>query len=215
METKTQILIFPLLLTFVLFISNTKNTAASTTATATTTTTTAATKTSNKTYRNYLKTACKSTTYPKLCYSSLSSYSSIIKTDDLILCTTALNVSLQISINTSYFMTDLSNQQELSETEAEVVQDCIDEIGDSIYELNQSLSDLSSLDFNSSDVRFQISNIKTWVSAAITDDYGCTDGFDGTKVSSAVKSKIKKAILNVSRITSNALALVNQKLSFP
>lgn len=85
---------------------------------------------------------------------------------------------------------------------------------DSIDELNQSLDALGSLEFNSSYVRFQISNVKTWVSAAITDEDTCVDEIDDDEVSSSVKQKIRKSILNVAMVTSNALALINNKLSY-
>lgn len=37
-----------------------------------------------------------------------------------------------------------------------------------------------------SDIQFQISNIKTWISAAITDENICTLGFDDRKISELV-----------------------------
>lgn len=186
------------ILAFLLFISNIGNSLSAVTTT----------NTSSNTYNNYLKTACNSTMYPKLCYKSLSSYTSTIKTNDLKLCVAGLTVSLKSASNTSSFITSLSKQKGLSKTEVAVIKDCLEEIGDSIDELNQSLKALGSLK-RSDDVEFQIANIKTWVSAAITDENTCTDGFDGTKVSAAVKSKIRNSIVNVARLTSNALALIN------
>ncbi|OAY57573.1 pectinesterase inhibitor 4 [Manihot esculenta] len=198
------------LITFLLFISNLENSSAAITSPTTTNTT----KISSSTYKKYLKSACNSTTYPKLCYSSLSRYYSTIKTNDQTLCTTALNVSLQAASKTSSLAAALSKKRGLSHIEAEVVQDCVYEMRDSIDELNQSLDALGSLEFNSSYVRFQISNVKTWVSAAITDEDTCVDEIDDDEVSSSVKQKIRKSILNVAMVTSNALALINNKLSY-
>ncbi|EEF32721.1 21 kDa protein precursor, putative [Ricinus communis] len=189
-------------LTFLLFISNMEKSSSSATA--------ATTKSSSSAYKEYLKTACSSTTYPKLCYSSLSPYCYTIKTDDLTLCSTALNVSLQVAYNTSSLVTVLSKQKGLSKTEAQVIEDCIDEMGDSIDELSQSLDAFGSLKLNSTDLRFQISNIQTWVSAALTNEDTCSDEIDDTRVSSSAKKKIKKSISNVARITCNALALINK-----
>ncbi|KAJ9146943.1 hypothetical protein P3X46_029156 [Hevea brasiliensis] len=192
-------------LTFLLFISNLENSDAAITTTKTT-------KNSSSTYKNYLKTACNSTTYPKLCYSSLSHYYSTISNNDLTLCISAVNVSLQAATNANSLVTALLKEGGLNHTEAQAVQDCLEVIGDSIDELNESLDALGSLDFNNPKVKFQISSIKTWVSAAITDDDTCTDGLNGAKVSSSVKTKITKSVLNVERLTSNALALINSKL---
>ncbi|KAF2306286.1 hypothetical protein GH714_016260 [Hevea brasiliensis] len=128
--------------------------------------------------------------------------------------TSAVNVSLQAATNASSLVTALLKEGGLNHTEAQAVQDCLEVIGDSIDELNESLDALGSLDFNNPKVKFQISNIKTWVSAAITDDDTCTDGLNGAKVSSSVKTKITKSVLNVERLTSNALALINSKLPY-
>ncbi|KAG6753411.1 hypothetical protein POTOM_043479 [Populus tomentosa] len=167
--------------------------------------------TTSKTYTNYLQTACNSTTYPQLCFKSLSSYTSTIKTNDLKLCKTALAVTLKAARNASSLVKALSKQKGLSKTEAGIVKDCIEEIGDAIDELNQSLKALGSL--KGSDIEFQIANIKTWISAAITDEDTCTEGFEERNITDEVMIKIRKSIVNVARLTSNGLALIN-KLSY-
>ena len=62
----------------------------------------------------------------------------------------------------------------------------------------------------SSNVMAQIDDIKTWVSAALTDETTCTDGFAGMTVSNTVKNTISNSILSVSKRISNALALINR-----
>ncbi|CAK7337064.1 unnamed protein product [Dovyalis caffra] len=166
------------------------------------------TKASSKTYTNYLKTACNSTLYPQLCFESLSSYTSTIETDDLKLCSAALTVTLDAASNTSSLVKSISKQRGLSKTEAGIVKDCIDEMRDSIDELNQSFKALGSL--KGSDIEFQISSIRTWMSAAITDENTCTDGFDDRKISDEVMIEIRKSIANVAMLTSNSLALINK-----
>lgn len=79
---------------------------------------------------------------------------------------------------------------------------------DSVYELKQSLQAMSKL--KGDDKEFQMANAKTWVSAAITDEDTCMDGFTGRKVNAAVKYKIKNGILGVMRLSSNALSLINK-----
>ncbi|KAJ6410676.1 hypothetical protein OIU84_007432 [Salix udensis] len=83
-------------------------------------------------------------------------------------------------------------------------------MGDSIDMLKQSLKALGSV--NGSEIEFQISNIKTWMSAAMTDETTCTDGIDERKISDEVMRKIRKSIVNISMLTSNALALINKLL---
>ncbi|GAB4825971.1 hypothetical protein Ancab_008839 [Ancistrocladus abbreviatus] len=69
---------------------------------------------------------------------------------------------------------------------------------------------MAALGNNTSDMKFKMSNIKTWMSAAITDENTCMDGVDEHQVNPTVKSKIRDGILGVAKLTSNALSLVNQ-----
>jgi pectinesterase inhibitor-like protein len=159
--------------------------------------------------RTYVKTACNSTTYPKICYNSLSPYASKIKGDPKKHCKTALSIALQAASNASTTVSNLQKQKTLTRYEAQVVKDCIENVKDSIDEIKQSLQAMDHL--RGSDKEFQLSNIKTWVSAALTDENTRTDGFEkGQKVSAAVKNKIRNSILTVARLTSNSLALINK-----
>ncbi|XP_021909584.1 pectinesterase inhibitor 4 [Carica papaya] len=167
----------------------------------------AASNCTNKIYTNYIKTACNSTTYPSLCRKSLSSYASAIESNPLKLCNTALYVTIRTARNVSSLVTKLAKEKGLSPTEIGIITDCVENIGDSIDELNQSLAETNYL--GGPDTELHLANMKTWVSAALTDEDTCTDGFDGRKVSSSVKKKIRKSVLNLAKMTSNALALLN------
>ncbi|KAB1210838.1 21 kDa protein [Morella rubra] len=168
---------------------------------------TATSTVSTKNYDKYIKTACRRTTYSQVCYSSLSPYASKIKENPLKLCTAALSVSIKAAKNASSTIAKLSKQKGLTRREAAVIKDCIENTKDAIYELKESLDAMGHL--RGSDLKFQIADIKTWVSAALTDENTCTDGFDGQRLSAAVKNKVRNAILNVARTTSNALSLIN------
>ncbi|KAB5515900.1 hypothetical protein DKX38_026548 [Salix brachista] len=189
-----------LLLTFLLCISNMEISLADTNTP----------KNSTETYTNYLKKACNSTLYPQICFESLSSYTSTIKTNGLKLCTKALTVTLKAASNTSRLVKSLPKEGNLSKAEAGIIKDCIGEMGDSIDMLKKSLKALGSV--NGSEIEFQISNIKTWMSAAMTDETTCTDRIDERKISDEVTRKIRKTIVNISMLTSNALALINKLL---
>ncbi|XP_041007852.1 pectinesterase inhibitor 4-like [Juglans microcarpa x Juglans regia] len=160
-------------------------------------------------YKTYIQTACNSTTYPRVCYSSLSPYASTIKGHPQKLCKTALSVAAKAARNASSTISNLSKLMALTRSEAAVIKDCIENVKDSIDELKQSLNEMGHLGACGSDCQLQISNIKTWVSAAITDESTCTDGLEEQKVSATVKNKISSSILNVARPTSNALSLFN------
>ncbi|KAF8044275.1 hypothetical protein BT93_A2309 [Corymbia citriodora subsp. variegata] len=167
---------------------------------------------SNNKDSNFVKTSCSTTTYPKLCKKRLSSYASVVRSNPWKLCNCALSVSIQAARNASSLVATLSKQRSLTKAEAGIVKDCIENLGDTIDELKQSIKAMAQIGGSSSaknDVEFQMANVKTWVSAAITDENTCTDGFAGRKVSAAVKSQIRSSIVDVARTTSNALSLIN------
>ncbi|KAK2653569.1 hypothetical protein Ddye_013425 [Dipteronia dyeriana] len=192
--------IFALLfLSFVLFISNLQTTMASATTLKSTT----------KTYKTFIKNQCSSTTYPSDCYKSLSSYAATIKTNPVNLCNTSLYVTLKAARSYYVSISSLTKQKGLNRNDKGIVKDCVDELGDCIDELTQSLNAMKNLGGSYEEIQFQLSNIKTWVSASITDEDTCTDGFVGRKVNSNVKKQITKCIKSLTMMTSNSLALIN------
>lgn len=87
--------------------------------------------------------------------------------------------------------------------------DCMDTVaGDSIDELKQSMELMGHM--GGRDFAFQLNNVQTWVSAAITNDDTCMDGFDGRAMDGKVKSEVRRRVVNVAQLTSNALALINR-----
>ncbi|XP_057451198.1 21 kDa protein-like [Lotus japonicus] len=159
-----------------------------------------------KTYINYIKTSCSSTTYPSTCYRSLHPYALKIEANPLKLC----NVSLSLALSSAYRATNtvsklLKHNDDLAHTTEQVVEDCFENLKESIGELQDSLAAMGNL--NGFDKGFQVSNIKTWVSAAMTDGQTCSD--EENYMDGAVRDKIRKNVLKVLRITSNALYFIN------
>jgi pectinesterase inhibitor-like protein len=164
-------------------------------------------------FKTYIKNSCNSTTYPYICYKSLSPYASTIEKDRLKLCNVSLSVALKAARGASSAVSKLlnNNDNKLSSIGEEVVQDCFSNLEDSIEQLQDSLDAMTNLD-SDFDREFQISNIKTWVSSAITNDQTCYDGFDEMNVDSTIRDKIRSKVLNVARKTSNALYFINNNI---
>ncbi|XP_047328324.1 21 kDa protein-like [Impatiens glandulifera] len=156
----------------------------------------------------FIETSCSNTTYPDLCLNTLSPYADSIGSDNWKLCTAALNATISSSRVVASTISKIARKKGISKMEAAIVADCIENIRDSIDEMKQSLKAINRIK-NRKDRAFQMDNIKTWMSAAITDDGTCTDGFAGTKMSNAVKAKIGRCVVNIGRLTSNALSLIN------
>ncbi|KAF9617169.1 hypothetical protein IFM89_034320 [Coptis chinensis] len=167
-----------------------------------------ATNTYNTTkYTQFIQTSCNETTYPQLCVKSLSSYSNKIKANPQKLAYTALSLSLKSAKNTSSVVSKLSQQSNLKRNERAAIKDCVENISESIDELRQSVKEIKTL--NATQLDYKMSNIMTWVSAALTDDDTCLEGLDEETVKGKIKDTVSKNVLNIAQMTSNALALVN------
>ena len=58
--------------------------------------------------------------------------------------------------------------------------------------------------------KFQMSNVKTWLSAALTNEYTCTNGFEDFHDDGSIKDDVCTRVEDIKKLTSNALALVNR-----
>ncbi|QCD95421.1 pectinesterase [Vigna unguiculata] len=163
-----------------------------------------------QTFKNYIKTSCNSTTYPSICYSTLSPYAAKIGADPLKLCSVSLSMAYKAAKSASTNIAKILKKNNMTRIAEQVVQDCFGNVKDSIGELKDSLDSLGNLD--GAERKFQISNIKTWVSASITNDQTCSDGFDEMNVDSSLTAKIRNGVLDVARKTSNALHFINNNL---
>uniref|UniRef100_A0A7N0U1A7 Pectinesterase inhibitor domain-containing protein n=1 Tax=Kalanchoe fedtschenkoi TaxID=63787 RepID=A0A7N0U1A7_KALFE len=172
-----------------------------------------ATNSSNQTIETnaeYIKTSCNGTLYPYLCYKSLYAYAARIHASPRQLAHTALLVALREARSTSKLMTRLAHSHNLKPHEAAAIKDCVEEVSDSIDEMKNSVGELQQIN-STSDFTMQISDVQTWVSAALTYEDTCMDGFEETSVQkSDVKFIARKHILKIAHLTSNALALVNR-----
>ncbi|XP_047306713.1 pectinesterase inhibitor 10-like [Impatiens glandulifera] len=159
---------------------------------------------------DYVYKSCNTTMYPSLCYTSLSPYADSIQSEPKLLANASLFAALSATKSSSKFLKWLAKRKELTTREAHSIVDCIEEVGDSIDELKQSMHEITrDLEVGSSAFEFQMSDIQTWVSAALTDDDTCLDGLDEVKVNPRTKNLVRQHMVRVAQLTSNALALVN------
>ena len=98
----------------------------------------------------------------------------------------------------------------LKPREVAAMRDCVEELSDSVDELRKSIGEMSQLGVSNFGVT--MSDVQTWVSAALTDDSTCTDGFEGIN-NGNLKSTVRSRIVHVAQLTSNALAFINQLAS--
>lgn len=100
----------------------------------------------------------------------------------------------------------LKNNKRMKGRNRAAVLDCVEVFDAAIDELHRSLGVLRRLSRRNFDS--QMGDLTTWVSAALTDEDTCVEGFEGER--GKVVSLLRNRVVKVGYITSNALALVNK-----
>jgi pectinesterase inhibitor-like protein len=135
-------------------------------------------------------------------------HADLIQTNQVLLTGTALNVTLASAKSTSAMMSTLTKSQGLKPGEAAAMKDCVEVLSDSVDELRRSIDEMSRL--STSNFELTMSDVQTWVSAALTDQSTCTDGFQEANANGEIKTVVRGRIVQVAQLTSNALALLNK-----
>ncbi|KAK8583000.1 hypothetical protein V6N13_069765 [Hibiscus sabdariffa] len=162
---------------------------------------------------DFIRTSCSSTLYPDLCYASLSGHANAIQQDPARLARTAIGVSLSRARHMAAFVSNLSRQADYGADPraSAALHDCFSNMGDAVDEIRGSLKQMRKLVAvapGSESFRFQMGNVQTWMSAALTDEETCTDGFEDVD-DGPTKTAVCERAANVKKFTSNALALVD------
>ncbi|PSR91054.1 Pectinesterase inhibitor domain protein [Actinidia chinensis var. chinensis] len=162
---------------------------------------------------DFIRISCNATLYPDLCYTSLAGYASAVQADPARLARVAVAVSLSRARRTAKYLSNLSRTIDYGgdHRAAAALHDCSSVFGDAVDQILDSLRQMRHLGSTSAGgetLRFQMSNVQTWMSAALTNEDTCTDGFEDIS-DGAVKTAVNDRVVKVKEVTSNALALVN------
>ncbi|XP_071721437.1 pectinesterase inhibitor 3-like [Rutidosis leptorrhynchoides] len=150
-----------------------------------------------------VQSSCVHATFPKVCFHTLSVYKGPMTTPRE-LAQAAIKVSITRAAKVTQFLSGM--QKEANKREKGAVKDCASQISDSVDDLRKTLGELKKLRRGS--FKWQMSNAQTWVSAALTNEDTCLDGFK--EIEGRVRSDVKKKVTNVAKVTSNALYLINR-----
>lgn len=122
----------------------------------------------------------------------------------------ALEVSLNRTKLAQTFMNRLTKFKNLVALQQAAIKVCADEVEDSLDRISNSYIEMKSLgEATGQEFTWHMSNVETWVSAALTDDTTCMDGFSGRAMAGKIKESVQAQITGVAHYTSNALALIN------
>lgn len=145
-----------------------------------------------------VRRSCTHARYSDLCLRTLASAKTPAD-----LAKAAVSVSLARARKATAYLAGIRSGG--SKKEKGAVEDCVEELSESVEQLRRTLKELRAL--RPGTFRWQMSNAETWVSAALTNENTCLDGFE--EVAGGVKSAVKKKIVNVAQLTSNALYTIN------
>ncbi|KAJ4878018.1 Plant invertase/pectin methylesterase inhibitor superfamily protein [Raphanus sativus] len=161
---------------------------------------------------DFIRTSCNATLYQDLCFNSLAGYAPVVQDSPARLAKIATGVSLSKAKSTLAFLSMLSRS-------AAQVQDCVSYLDEAVGSIRDSLRTLRSLSrgggvaaaASSSDETFssQVNDVQTWMSAALTYEDTCTDGYEEMDEAGGIKTTVYDRVNTLKRFTSNALALVN------
>lgn len=156
---------------------------------------------------DFIRTSCNATLYPDVCFTSLAGYASSVQYNSARLAKLAIGVSLSRAKYTANYLSKVSRYAASS-----ALRDCVSNMGDAVDQMRGSLQQLREMNHRRPGgpaFRFQMSNVQTWMSAALTDQETCTDGITEEMEDGETKTAVCDRVTDVKRFTSNALALVN------
>ncbi|GKU95485.1 hypothetical protein SLEP1_g8842 [Rubroshorea leprosula] len=155
----------------------------------------------------YIKKSCGNTTYPKLCYKSLAHHAGKIKADPKLLAQAALNTTFYAAKATSKMLKEMSRIHGLKRNEAAAMLDCIADVRDAMQELEKSTRAMDVVE--GTDVQTKMNDVQMWVNTALEEEETCMNAlFSNKAIKGKVKNGVRRRILMVAHLTSNALALV-------
>ncbi|GAU31461.1 hypothetical protein TSUD_72420 [Trifolium subterraneum] len=169
--------------------------------------------TGNNDDTEYIRSSCNTTLYPDICYTSLSRYANAVQQNPGQLARIAIAVSFSKVHRTASYLSNLTRVADYSGNSraALALHDCFSNLDDAVDEIRGSIKQMRQLGAAGSGTDsflFQMSNVQTWMSAALTDEETCTDGFQDVE-DCPMKSDVENRVTKVKKFTSNALALVN------
>ncbi|XP_010069915.2 pectinesterase inhibitor 6 [Eucalyptus grandis] len=159
---------------------------------------------------SYVQEACSVTQYRELCVRSLASFSGSAKRSPSRWARAGVSVSLSEVKNAGRYLEKVYTSRSLRGRNRAALSDCLECFQDAVDNLHKSLGLLRMLTRN--DFNDRMSDLLTWMSAALTDEDTCLDGFEGQTGGRAVRA-IHNRVQRVTYYTSNALALANKLAS--
>ncbi|CAN6298838.1 unnamed protein product [Urochloa humidicola] len=132
---------------------------------------------------SFVKSWCAGTEYPALCDATLVPYAAEVGASPARLSWAALNVTLGGARDAAVAVKEMEATGHLAPAAASAARDCVTVLGDAVDALRRSVDAMARLgggggqaeaaSGGGDDVRFEVDSVRTWASAALTDDDTC------------------------------------------
>ncbi|XP_065849698.1 pectinesterase-like [Euphorbia lathyris] len=153
-----------------------------------------------------VKTVCKTTLYPSLCFTTLSSTNS---TTFRRILETAMTASEKSVAKIRTQLQAYLAFQDLISHEKVALRDCLEMLDQTLDELGQAMDHLLAFPASLPNIGLLYSNLKTLLSASMTNQHTCIDGIsDSNRSDFSVAKQIGDSLIPVIRMISNCLAIV-------
>ncbi|XP_031379314.1 probable pectinesterase/pectinesterase inhibitor 34 [Punica granatum] len=149
--------------------------------------------------------ACAHTLYPALCVESLLDFpGSTAAGTEQDLVHISLNMTLQ-RLSKAFYLSSGISYLEMDPLAHSAYDDCLELLEDSVHALSRALSSVVPSEGEGSEGRGSTQDVLTWLSAALTNQDTCSEGFDG--VVGPVKDQMSEKLKDLSELVSNSLAI--------
>ncbi|KAH8492161.1 hypothetical protein H0E87_021662 [Populus deltoides] len=144
--------------------------------------------------------ACSKTRFPALCVSSLLDFPGSMTASESDLVHISFNMTL-MHLDKALYLSSGISYVNMETRERSAFDDCLELLEDSIDALTRSLSTVSP----SSGGGGSPEDVVTWLSAALTNQDTCSEGFEG--VNGTVKDQMTEKLKDLTELVSNCLAI--------
>lgn len=157
-----------------------------------------------------LKASCSSTNYPDLCFSAVAAAPGASKkvTSQKDVIEISLNLTTT-AVEHNYFTVKklIASRKNLTKREKTALHDCLETIDETLDELHKAVEDLQEYP-NKKSLTQHADDLKTLMSAAMTNQETCLDGFAHEESDKHVREALLDGQVHVERMCSNALAMI-------
>ncbi|XP_077240882.1 pectinesterase-like [Tasmannia lanceolata] len=156
-----------------------------------------------------IRSSCTNTRFPDLCYSSLAAVpsvgNSLISLKDVI--TASINLTTIAVEHVFFKIGKLISTRRLTGREKTALHDCLENIDETLDELHKTSDDLKMYPLKKTLVQ-HADDLKILLSAAMTNQESCLDGFSHDGADKKVRTVLEKSLVHVVHMCSNALAMI-------